>query len=104
MESKSLIFNLINRLGESSFFLAAWQSLRKVRWVKNSRFLTVIIIIFPCNSNQDKLKIFYPQQNQVFYNNLFAELLKTENESHVLIRKTKQGGGGDTLFFLRSLY
>jgi hypothetical protein len=30
MESKNLIFNLINRLGESSFFLAAWQPFRKV--------------------------------------------------------------------------
>jgi hypothetical protein len=39
MESKNLIFNLINRLGESSFLLAAWQPFRKVRWIKkNSRF------------------------------------------------------------------
>jgi hypothetical protein len=38
MESKNLIFNLINRLGESSFFLAAWPPFRKVRWNKNSRF------------------------------------------------------------------
>ena len=60
--------------------------------------------IFPCKSNQDKLKIFYLQQNQVCYNNLFAELPKTENESQLLIRKAKQGGGGNTLFFLRSLY
>jgi hypothetical protein len=38
MESKNLIFNLINRLGESSFLLAAWQPFRKVKWVNNSRF------------------------------------------------------------------
>jgi hypothetical protein len=74
--------------------LAAWQPFRKVRWVRNSRFLNVITIIFPCKSNQEELKIFYPQQNQVLYNNLFPELPKIENESHSLIRKAKQGGGG----------